>query len=283
MAQQRLSLDGPVIAGGVHDCLSAALIERAGFGALALSGAGVAASSCGVPDLGLLSLGELVHTAHAVIASAGVPAIVDADTGFGNELNVMRTCELLAQAGAAAIVLEDQDSPKRCGHMEGKSVVDEAAFRRRIRAAANALEGTGVQLIARTDALAVHGIEAAIERANASLEAGANVTFVEAPQTIDHLDRIARDVPGPKMFNVATGGRSPSLSFDELAERGFNIVIIAGLSLMPMIRSIGDAARSVLAAGSDRPLEAFEVSPRNIFETVGLDRWLAREREAASW
>ncbi|WP_454787823.1 isocitrate lyase/PEP mutase family protein [Mycolicibacterium lutetiense] len=271
--------DRQVVAGGVYDCLSAALVQSAGFPALALSGAGVAAAAAGVPDLGLLSFGELLHAARAVAASAAVPLVVDADTGFGNELNVHRTCEQLVAAGAGAIVIEDQVAPKRCGHLAGKDVIAAEDFSAKIRAARRVLAGTDVALVARTDALAVHGLDDATERCLRVLECGADVTFVEAPTDLSIIESVAAKVPGNKMFNLAAGGKTPTVDFGDLAELGYNLVIIPGLSLMPVVRGIRDAARSVWSERSERPLLSYGVAPRDIFESVGLSVWLAREAE----
>lgn len=273
---------GQVVAGGVYDCLSAAIVADAGYDALALSGAGIAAAAAGVPDLGLLSFGELLHTTRNVIAANDRPVIVDADTGFGNELNVMRTCELLGAAGAAAVMLEDQVAPKRCGHLDGKAVLPAGQFASVIRAARRSLDGLDVLVIARTDALAVEGLDAAVDRSLRALDAGADITFVEAPTTMLDVEAIADRVPGAKMFSLATGGRSPSVHLDVLNDLGFGLVVIPGLSLMPAIRGMRDAARAVLHQRGDAPLAAYDVPPRAIFESVGLAAWLQRAEEFAT-
>ncbi len=271
-----------VVAGGVYDCLSASLIESAGYPALAISGAGVAASASGVPDLGLLSFGELLHSARNIIAASSTPVIVDADTGFGNELNVIRTCEQLASAGAAAIVIEDQVMPKRCGHLAGKDVVPGAEFGSKLRAARRALSGTDVMLIARTDALAVLGINEAIARCQMALDCGVDVTFVEAPPTIAAIEEVAARVPGHKMFNIAAGGQTPAVDMGDLAALGYNLIVLPGLALMPAIRGIRDAAAAVLTQRSETPLRQYGIAPRTIFESVGLERWLTYESDFAS-
>ncbi|MFC5995765.1 oxaloacetate decarboxylase [Pseudonocardia hispaniensis] len=277
----QLLATGPVLAAGVYDCLSAAVMQEAGFPALALSGAGVAMAAAGVPDLGLLSFGELLHTTAALTRRARVPVIVDADTGFGNPLNVTRTCEDLARAGADAIVLEDQTFPKRCGHLTGKQVTEAGEFIAKLRAARRALDGTATLLIARIDALAVHGVQDAIVRATRAHDAGADVTFVEAPTSRQEVEEIAATVPGLKMYNLATGGRSPSLSAADLDELGFRLILVPGLALMPAIAAMRDAAAEVLATGSDAPLLRYGLSPRDMFEVVGLSRWLRLESDFA--
>ncbi|WP_280194348.1 isocitrate lyase/PEP mutase family protein [Nocardia farcinica] len=276
----RAQLDkGQVVAGGVYDALSAAVVAEAGYPALALSGAGVAAASAGLPDLGLLSFAELLTTARTVIATTGAPVIVDADTGYGNELNTIRTCGELAAAGAGAVMIEDQTFPKRCGHLTGHQVITRVEFGAKLRAAGHGLDGSGALLIARTDSLSSDSADEAIARCHLARDAGADITFVEAPPSIEIIDRIANEVPGHKMFNLATGGRSPALSFAELAERGFDLVVVPGLTLMPALRAMKDAAAAVLTAQSDQPLTHYRMSPQSIFETVGLEHWLDVEKQ----
>jgi 2-methylisocitrate lyase-like PEP mutase family enzyme len=272
---------GPLLVPGCYDCLSAAILQSTGFPALFLSGAGVAASALGLPDLGLMSFGELLQTAERIIRRASVPVIVDADTGFGNELNVTRTVAELAHAGAAAIVLEDQRSPKRCGHLIGKDVTDRADFARKIRAAVRERGDGDVRIVARTDALGVHGVEEAIARSQDALEAGADVVFVEAPRTIAEVEAIGARVDGRLLYNLATGGASPSLTVSELGELGYDLVIVPGIALMPAVHGIRAAAEAVRGAGGDQPLERFDLTPRQIFESVGLDAWLELESRLA--
>ena len=176
---------GPVLAPCVYDCLSAKITERAGFQAMCLSGGELAASYCGLPDIGLVSLQELTDAVGRISASCSLPMIVDIDTGFGNELNVIHTCRKIAKAGAMAVHMEDQTFPKRCGHLQGKEVIPLEDYLGKIRAAAYALRDTDCLLIARTDAYNILGKEAAIERATASVEAGAHITLVEGTETLD--------------------------------------------------------------------------------------------------
>jgi 2-methylisocitrate lyase-like PEP mutase family enzyme len=262
-----------VVAPGCYDCLSAAVQERAGFGALFLSGAGVAASAAGLPDLGLLSFEELAHTARNVVNRARVPLIVDGDTGFGNELSVYRTVEELGQLGVAAVMIEDQTSPKRCGHLEGKDVIATHDYARKIAAAHEAAAGSGIRVIARTDALAVNGLDDAIERAIAAREAGADITFVEAMRSMDELAVVAERVPGFKMYALS-GGHSPSPSFTELAALGYRLLVIPGAALVPAIQSMRATAEAMFASGTNEAVESHGMIPRDIFETVGLDQWL---------
>jgi 2-methylisocitrate lyase-like PEP mutase family enzyme len=274
-AQLRALLQaGTVVMPACYDGLSAAVLEEAGFPAIGVSGAGLAMSQLGVPDLGLLTLTELVTAARHIIARAGVPVMVDADTGFGGALNVVRTVKELTAAGAAAIQIEDQVAPKRCGHLMGKDVVATSEFEERIRAAALARGASEVLIVARTDALAVHGVEDAIARAARALDAGADVTFVEAPTTLAEVERIARALPGPKMYNLAAGGRSPALTVSQLRELGYSLVVVPTVALYAAVDGIRRAARELLRQGSDDYVATLGMSPSELFEVVGLTRWL---------
>lgn len=268
----------PLALGGCYDGLSAAVLENAGFPALFLSGAGVAASAVGLPDLGLVTMDELVSVARRVVAQSRVPVFVDADTGFGNELNVTRTVRELVDAGVAGIMLEDQVAPKRCGHLAGKSVVDRETFIRRIAAASIARGDSDVLIIARTDALAVEGIDEALARMRDAVAYGADITFVEAPTTVAEIRRIGQESAGVPIFALA-GGKVPSLSVPELHELGFPLVSYPGVAMMPMISEVTRAAQAVLASGTHVPLDGYRMVPRDIFEAVGLNDWLELEAQ----
>lgn len=261
---------------GCYDCISSALLEEAGFPALFISGAGVSASVLGMPDLGLLSFHELAQAAGNIIRRSQVPVIVDADTGFGNELNTYRTVTELGALGAAAVVIEDQVSPKRCGHMSGKDVVTRSAFRGKIRAARRACDEYEMLLIARTDAIAVTGVDDALSRATDAADAGADITFVEAPRTLAEVRQVGTNPDAQwKLYNAATGGRSPALSVTELAAQGFSLVLEPAISLYPAIHGIRAAAKQVLHDQSSTSLLSFGMTPRDIFEAVGLAEWSA--------
>lgn len=275
--------EGQVVMGGAYDCISAAVCESAGFPVLMLGGAGLSASFLGLPDLGLLSIGDLIPIVGNIVSSVKIPVVVDIDTGYGNELNVTRTCERLAMTGVAAVHLEDQTFPKRCGHMAGKTVIDRTAYLSKVRVAVRALEGTGTQLIARTDSYGTHGLEEAIARCNGALELGADITFAEAPTTRQDIEKLGRTVPGHKMFNLATGGNSPSLTMAELAELDFTLVSVPGVTFMPAIAAMKETAAAVLREGSDAPVAKFNMGPKDLFETVGLQRWLAIEEDVTEW
>lgn len=214
---------GIVTAPGVYDGISARLGEEAGFSALYASG-GAIARSTGVPDIGLLTLTEVVDRVRQIVEATSLPVIADADTGFGNEVNVKRTVELFRNAGVSAFHLEDQEFPKRCGHLDGKSLVSLEEMCKKV-AVAKKYAGD-VTVIARTDAIAVSGFDDAIDRARAYVEAGADMLFVEAPQTIEQIEEIARQAPGPKLINMFYSGKTPLVPTEDLKAMGYQLIII---------------------------------------------------------
>jgi carboxyvinyl-carboxyphosphonate phosphorylmutase len=238
-----LAGDEVVVAPGAYDALSARLVEAAGFPAVYMTGFGTTASLLGRPDVGLLTMTEMVQAASRIRSVVEVPVIADADTGYGNALNVIRTVREYEAAGVAAIHLEDQVAPKRCGHLEGKRVVPAETMTDRIRAAVDARYNPDFVLIARTDARAVEGLDAAIDRARRYRDAGADLLFVEALQSEAEIERVAdtfRDVP--LLFNWAEGGKTPPLGRDRLRELGFRLVICPVSTLL----AATEAMRSVL-------------------------------------
>jgi 2-methylisocitrate lyase-like PEP mutase family enzyme len=237
----RLAQSRIVVAPGVYDALTASLAAAAGFEALYLSGAAIAYTKLGQPDIGLVSMTEVADTLAHVCERVETPVIVDADTGYGNALNVQRTVRLFERAGAAAIQIEDQTFPKRCGHLADKSVVSTQEMRGKIRAAADARQSAETLIIARTDAVAVEGLEAALERAHLYAEAGADVLFVEAPRTRGQLGAVAQALGGraPLMANMVEGGQTPILSGPDLEALGFRLVIFPGA----IVRALAFAAQ----------------------------------------
>jgi len=212
---------------GAWDGLSAILIEQAGFQGVYITGGGIARST-GVPDIGLITLNEQVARVKMICEAVAVPVLADADTGYGNAINLMRTVREMEAVGTAGIHIEDQVTPKRCGHYEGKEVVDRREFVKKIEAACAARRDTDFVIIARTDARAVMGLEAAIARVKACCEAGADVIFIEAPQTIDEIKRVADAIDTPLLINMVTqGGKTPYVSTDELERMGYDIIIFA--------------------------------------------------------
>lgn len=248
----RLQQDNAVLAPGVYDALSALLAEQAGFEAIYLSGASIAYTQLGRPDIGLVSFDHLSSCVGRIRERVSLPLIVDADTGFGNALNVQRTVRLLERMGASAIQIEDQSFPKRCGHLAGKSLIRSVAMQGKVRAAVDARASEETLIIARTDAISVDGFEAAIERAEAYLEAGADVIFVEAPRSHDELGAIVHKFAGrtPLLANMVEGGRTPIMSCDELSALGFRIVISPGAIVRAFVHMADGFLKSLMRNGS---------------------------------
>lgn len=271
--------EAPQLVPCVYDCLSARIIEDTGFKAMCLSGGSVAAAYVGVPDIGLVSFSEVKDVVTRITARANIPMIVDIDTGFGNELNIIRTCEEMAQAGAMAVHLEDQVSPKRCGHMQGKQVIAREEYFSKLRAAHYALEGTDCLLIARTDSYHTDGVEEAIRRNLGSLEAGADITFTEGTERMSDIERIAKEVPGWKMFDMLYGGASPRISFKQLVDYGYRLVTVPMVSLGGAVTGITEFAQHTFKDQSDfyiasRDTTGENISPFGVFEMMNIDKWL---------
>jgi 2-methylisocitrate lyase-like PEP mutase family enzyme len=240
---------GCTVVPGAANALTARLIEEAGFEAVYLSGAGITNTFLGAPDVGLLSLPDLVQHVEAVREATELPIIVDADTGFGNAVNVRRTVRALERAGASAIQLEDQVSPKRCGHFEGKAVIDRAEMLGKVRSAVDARRDDSTILVARTDARATHGLDEACERAQAYLDAGADVAFVEAPLTVSELEEVGRRVDGPLIANMVEGGVTPIVALPHLAEMGFTLALYANSALRAAINGMRGVLDQLLLHG----------------------------------
>lgn len=231
----------PVVAPGAYDALSARLVAQAGFQAVYMTGFGTSASLLGQPDIGLLSFAEMADQARRLAEAVDVPLIADADDGYGNPLNVMRTVREYAAAGVAALHIEDQVAPKRCGHMEGKDVIDAAEMVEKVRAAVEARGDGELLIIARTDARAVVGLDAALERARRYREAGADALFVEAPETEQEIEAVAAAFPDvPLVFNWVDGGKTPQLPLDRIRELGFALVIYPVTTLFATARAVAD-------------------------------------------
>jgi 2-methylisocitrate lyase-like PEP mutase family enzyme len=258
---------------GAANALSARIIEDLGFEAVYLTGAGLANTAFGIPDLGLVTLTEVVDAVTAITDVCALPLIVDADTGFGNPLNVIRTVRLLENAGANALQIEDQVFPKRCGHFDRKAVIAAAEMVTKIKAAVDSRRSPDLLIIARTDARAVEGLERAIDRAQAYVEAGADVTFVEAPATVDEMRAITTAIPVPQVANMVVGGRTPLLPAATLRELGFAIVLYANAALQASIHAMRDVLGALRDDGSvarvlDR-MSSFELRQR----TVNKQHW----------
>lgn len=234
---------------GAANALAARIIEDLGFEAVYVSGAGVTNTFLGVPDLGFISLPEIEQHTAAIREAVEIPVIVDADTGFGNALNVRHTVRVLERAGADAIQLEDQTMPKKCGHFENKSVISMEEMAGKIKAAVDARTGRDFLIIARTDALAVEGFEAAIERAQQYIEAGADVTFVEAPQNADEIRKIPQRLSVPQVVNVVIGGRTPVIGQEVLAAMKYGLVLYANVALQGAIAGMQSALKHLKMTG----------------------------------
>jgi 2-methylisocitrate lyase-like PEP mutase family enzyme len=234
---------------GVANALAARVIEQLGFEAVYLSGAGLTNTFYGLPDLGFVGLADIAQHTAAIRDAVALPIIVDADTGFGNALNVRHSVRTLERAGANAIQLEDQASPKKCGHFEGKAVVPLPEMVGKVRAAVDARLHPDFLVIARTDAASVEGIDAAIARAVAYAEAGADLTFVEAPESLEALRRIPREIACPQLVNVVIGGKTPTLPASEFAAMGFGLVLYANAALQGAVRGMQQALQALQQDG----------------------------------
>ena len=271
--RERLSDPRILVAIGAHDGLTATLAERAGLEAVYQGGYAVAAHHHGLPDIGLVGLSDVAESLRRITAVASVPVIVDADTGYGSEPGVRRTVLQLESAGAAAIQIEDQVFPKRCGHMEGKSVIAPDEMVLKVRAALAARRNPDTLIIARTDALQVHGLDDAIERCNTYAEAGADVTFVDAPRSREELEEIARHVDGPLLSNMSETGRTPPLTADELQQLGYSIVIFPSTQTWLFARVYQELLDEVMATGTSMGMHDRMMPFDEVNELLGLSRW----------
>lgn len=251
----RLQCSDILVAPGVYDGLTAALATDAGFEALYLSGAAVAYTRLGRPDIGLTTASEMADTMALIADRTHLPVIIDADTGFGNALNAQRTMRVYERAGASALQLEDQSYPKRCGHLADKSLISASEMAGKIAAVADARASDETLIIARTDAIAVEGFSSAMDRAEAYVEAGADVLFVEAPQTREQLATIGSRFSGriPLLANMVEGGATPITGADDLERHGFSIVIFPGGIVRAVARTARDYYQSLQANGSNKP------------------------------
>src|SRR5215472_9148776 len=263
---------------GAYDTLTARLVEQAGFAAVYLTGGGYSRAS-GYPDLGLLSLTENAMFIGRTVEAVEIPVIADADTGYGNAINVIRTVREYEKSGVAGFHIEDQVAPKKCGHYEGKEVISKAEMVGKIKAAVDTRHDADMVIIARSDARAVEGLQAAIDRVNAYLEAGADVGFVEAPQTVEELRIVGRSVNGPNLVNVFEGGKTPMLAASELEEMGFRLGIYPSQTHRAAIR----AAQKVLAAlkvdGHTTRIEGELCTFQEREEAVGTSAWRELEEK----
>jgi 2,3-dimethylmalate lyase len=275
---------GPLLAPGSYDALSARLVEQAGFDVVYMTGFGSTASLIGRPDVGLLTGTEMIDNARRIVAAVDVPVIADADTGYGNAINVVRTVQAYEQAGVAGIHLEDQVMPKKCGHMSGKAVIGAEEMAGKIRAAVAARRDPDFLLIARTDAAAVEGLDAAIARARLFADAGADVLFVEAPTSEADIEQVTtqlRDL-APLVFNWTEGGRTPGLSLARIAELGFSLVLFPLGTLFAATAGIRSLLATLRADGTPAAALAGVPSFDEFTELVGLPEVRELERRFGS-
>jgi 2-methylisocitrate lyase-like PEP mutase family enzyme len=275
--RERLKGKPILLAPGVYDAFSALLAEQAGFEALYLSGASIAYTRLGRSDVGLVTASEVENALANIRERVALPVIVDADTGFGNALNVMRTVKMLERAGASAIQLEDQTSPKRCGHLDGKSLIAAAEMCGKIRAALDARVSADTLVVARTDAVAVEGLDAALERAEAYLEAGADVLFVEALASVEQMQQALARLGGRAalLANMVEGGKTPLLAADELERLGFRVAIFPGGTVRALAHALQQYFAGLKAAGTTAPQRSRMLDFAALNRVIGTPELLA--------
>lgn len=278
--RQLMAEGGTVVAPGGYDGISARMIERAGFPAVYASG-GAIARSTGLPDLGLMSMAEITDRLASMVDVVSVPVIADADTGYGNALNAQHMVRAFERAGVAGFHLEDQQFPKRCGHYDDKSIVPLREMTQKIRAVKDAATDPDLVLIARTDGLAVEGLEATIDRSHAYMEAGADVIFVEAPTSIEQIERIAELLPYPKLINMFAGGKTPLIPTARLAAMGYAIVIIPSDLQRAALFAMEQTLQAILRDGDSSAVQDRMVSFAEREAIIGTADWLARDRTYA--
>ncbi|HTM59163.1 MAG TPA: oxaloacetate decarboxylase [Burkholderiales bacterium] len=275
--RELLAQPGAIMAPGVADALNARLVKRHGFEALYMTGAGTTAVRLGMPDVGLLTASEMIDNAGRIAEASGLPLVADADNGYGGVLNVRRTIQGYERAGVAGVHLEDQVIPKRCGHLAGKQVVPVEEAVAKIRAAADARIDPDFVLIARTDAIAVEGFEAALERAARYKEAGADILFVEAPSA-EQLPKIASRFKGtPLLYNMATSGKTPFLAKPEIERLGFKLIIYPNWMMLAAIKAASEVLETLKREGSIASLAPQVPSFKEFFDLVGMDEVQALE------
>ena len=270
--RQLLLNDEFIVAPGAFDCLSAKAVELAGFSAIYMTGMGTSASRLGLPDYGLATMSEMVANGSAMAATVKIPVIADADTGYGNELNMTRTVHEYERHGAAGIHIEDQIFPKKCGHLDKKQVIPRNEFVSKIRAAVSARQDPDFIIIARTDCNAVMGFEEAIARANAALAVGADLALVEAPESMEQIEQIPQRVQGPCVLNMLLGGKSPLLSLIDVESLGYRVVLLSDVLLSAAIAAY-DSALSTVRTSRDPLHFPNTLAVKDIFQRLGAAKW----------
>jgi 2-methylisocitrate lyase-like PEP mutase family enzyme len=269
-----------VVAPGAYDGITARTIAQAGFDTVYMTGAGTAAT-LGYPDYGLVTMSEMADNAGRIAACVDIPVIADADTGYGNELNATRTVREYEQRGVAGLHIEDQGFPKKCGHLDNKIIVPLDEYLAKIRAAVSARRDSDFYIIARTDSRAVLGFDEAVKRANAALDAGADMAFVEAPQTIEEVLAVPKLVHGPCLLNVVWRGKTPDVSFDEAEKAGYKLAIVPGM-LFKAVIGVCDATLRQLRELRRHPVLDTGMTVRDAFQRVGADEWDAISEKFAA-
>ena len=264
-----------LIVPGAYDGISAKLVQQAGFPAVYMTGYGTSASRLGLPDLGFAGLAEMADHARSLVAVLDIPLIADADTGYGNALNVRRTVQVYEAAGVAALHIEDQITPKRCGHLAGHQVIPRGEFIGKIRAAVEARTDPDLLVIARTDAISAVDFDEALRRGEAAAKAGADVLFIEAPRDEAQVERVARTFDTPLLYNYAPGGRSPLLPFARLRELGFAIVLLPVDTLLVAVQAIRDFLAAAKARDDVQALKDRYMPFRDFNELIGVNAQLA--------
>lgn len=266
--------EGMVVAPGAYDGMTAKLIQQAEFSCVYMTGGGTSCSH-GYPDFGLLTMSEMVANAGRIADAVDTPVISDADNGYGNELNVFRTIRAFEKAGVAGVHIEDQAFPKRCGHLEDKELISLDDYAAKIRAAADARRDPDFQIIARTDARASLGYEEAVRRCNTALDAGADIAFLEAPQTMDEVRGAPRDINGPCLLNVVRNGKTPNVEFPDVKAMGYKIAIVPGLLFIQVVGAC-DMALRAMKEEQRHPVPIADLSPAEAFGRVGANEWEPR-------
>ena len=272
MLRQMMTGKQIVVAPGAHDALTAKIIEQVGFSAVYMTGYGQAASHLGKPDVGLLTLTEMVARASNIVEAVNVPVIADADTGFGNAVNVMRTLREYEKAGVAAIQLEDQVAPKKCGHMTGRQVVSKEEMVGKIKAAVDVRTDPDLMIIARTDARTVHGIGEALERAKAYEEAGADILFIESPESVEEMKQIPTSFKVPVLANMVEGGRTPFLPVQDLQGLGYDLVIFPTASTYLVTKALTRLMTVLKDTGTTASLIPEMITFEEFNDLIGLTK-----------
>ena len=276
--RERMAAPGIVVAPGCYDCISARLVEVAGFDALYVTGSGVSMSALGAPDMGALSFGEILDRVRRICDAVSIPVIADADTGYGGPLNVIRTMREFERAGVSAVQFEDQEWPKKCGHEPGRKVASSREMEQRIKAAADARVDSDVMIVARTDAIALEGFEAALERAERDREAGADILFVEAPQSEAELGQAPKRLGVPCLANMVEGGRTPVLPFPTLEALGFKVAIYPNSLTRLFARAGQDLLSSLRTTGSTAAMANQMLDHNQLWTLFENERWQALEK-----